>query len=117
MANLIFLVQLRVTYFLLLALLALGPIGCLNYGPISLKSERSKYNLAIQKTNDEQLLLNLVRLKYRDTPFFLEVGSVASQFKLKKIIKLKHAHNNTIYNNPLIYIILLDRSKKFFRIP
>ena len=83
MANLIFLVQSRVTYFLLLALLALGPIGCLNYGPISLKSERSKYNLAIQKTNDEQLLLNLVRLKYRDTPFFLEVSNVASQFRLK----------------------------------
>tara|TARA_Y100001001_G_scaffold139802_1_gene142867 strand:- start:35 stop:205 length:171 start_codon:yes stop_codon:yes gene_type:complete len=35
--------------------------------------------------------------------------------KLKKIIKLKHAHNNTIYNNPLIYIILLDRSKNLFR--
>ena len=73
----------RIIYFLLVVLLALGPIGCLNYGPISLKSERSKYNLAIQKTNDEQLLLNLVRLKYRDTPFFLEVSNVASQFKLK----------------------------------
>ena len=83
MANLLFLVQSRITYFLLLTLLALGSIGCLNYGPISLKSERSKYNLAIQKTNDEQLLLNLVRLKYRDTPFFLEVGNVASQFRLK----------------------------------
>jgi hypothetical protein len=84
MANLLFLVKSRITYFLLFALLALGgPIGCLNYGPISLKSERSKYNLAIQKTNDEQLLLNLVRLKYRDTPFFLEVGNVASQFKLR----------------------------------
>ena len=83
MMNLFFLVELRIICFLLVALLALGPIGCLNYGPISLKSERSKYNLAIQKTNDEQLLLNLVRLKYRDTPFFLEVGNVASQFKLK----------------------------------
>ena len=83
MMNLFFLVELRIIYFLLVVLLALGPIGCLNYGPISLKSERSKYNLAIQKTNDEQLLLNLVRLKYRDTPFFLEVGNVASQFKLK----------------------------------
>jgi len=37
--------------------------------------------------------------------------------KLKKIIKLKHAHNSTIYNNPLIYIILLERFKKLFRIP
>jgi len=35
---------------------------------------------------------------------------------IKKIIKLKN-HNNTIYNNPLIYIILLERSKKFFRMP
>ncbi len=39
--------------------------------------------MAIQKTNDEQLLLNLVRLKYRDTPFFLEVSNVASQFRMK----------------------------------
>jgi len=37
--------------------------------------------------------------------------------KLKKIIKLKHAHNSTIYNNPLIYTILLERFKKFFRMP
>ena len=37
--------------------------------------------------------------------------------ELKNIIKLKQAHNNMIYNNPLIYIILLDRSKKIFRIP
>ena len=35
----------------------------------------------------------------------------------KKIIELKHAHNNTIYINPLIYIILLERSRKFFRMP
>jgi hypothetical protein len=30
-------------------------------------------------------------------------------------IKLKHGHSNTIYNNPLIYINLLDRSKKLFK--
>jgi len=57
-------------------------IGCAKLGPTTLKSERSNYNLAVQKTNDEQLLLNLTRLKYRDTPFFMEVSSVASQFTL-----------------------------------
>jgi len=35
--------------------------------------------------------------------------------QIEKIIKLKYAHNSTIYNNPLIYIILLDRSKNLFR--
>lgn len=64
------------------AFLVLFLSGCVNLGPTTLKSERSNYNLAIQKTNDEQLLLNLVRLKYRDTPFFMEVSSVASQFTL-----------------------------------
>jgi hypothetical protein len=66
----------------LAAILPLSLIGCVNLGPTTLKSERSNYNLAVQRTNDEQLLLNLVRLKYRDTPFFMEVSSVASQFTL-----------------------------------
>ena len=71
--------------FLLLSLFAFLPLlfmGCANLGPTTLKSERSNYNLAVQRTNDEQLLLNLVRLKYRDTPFFMEVSSVASQLSL-----------------------------------
>jgi hypothetical protein len=49
-------------------------------GPNALENDRSNYNVAVQRTNDEQLLLNLVRLKYRDTPFFMEVSNVATQF-------------------------------------
>ena len=66
-------------FFILLIFLT-STSGCNNLGPTTLKSERSNYNLAVQRTNDEQLLLNLARLKYRDTPFFMEVSSVASQF-------------------------------------
>ncbi|VAX31394.1 hypothetical protein MNBD_NITROSPINAE05-451, partial [hydrothermal vent metagenome] len=50
-------------------------------GPSTLKGNRFSYNTAIQRSNDQQLLLNLVRLKYRDTPYFLEVNSVAAQFR------------------------------------
>jgi len=64
------------------SLLTISLSSCANLGPTTLRSERSNYNLAVQKTNDEQLLLNLARLKYRDTPFFMEVSSVASQFTL-----------------------------------
>jgi hypothetical protein len=39
------------------------------------------YNLALQRTQSEQLLLNLVRLRYRDTPLFLEVSSVSTQYE------------------------------------
>jgi len=54
-------------------------VGCGTLGPSAIKGERINYNSAIQRSNDEQLLLNLVRLKYRDTPFFMEVTSVSSQ--------------------------------------
>ena len=37
------------------------------------------FNAALQQTADEQLLLNLVRLRYRDTPAFLEVTSISTQ--------------------------------------
>jgi len=50
-------------------------------GPRALRASRSRYNQAIQETADQQLLLNLVRLRYRDVPFFLEVGSVSAQFE------------------------------------
>lgn len=69
------------TRFLVLIILvsALMASGC-GLGASRLKNERNYYNQAIQQTNDEQLLLNLVRLKYRDTPFFMEVSSVTAQF-------------------------------------
>lgn len=63
------------------ALFALS--SCAYFGPGALEGSRGPYNISIQKTNDEQMLLNLVRLKYRDTPFFLEVSSVATQFTIK----------------------------------
>ncbi len=37
------------------------------------------YNSAVQRFNGEQLLLNLVRLRYNETPLFLRVDSVESQ--------------------------------------
>ncbi len=41
---------------------------------------RNAYNVLIQETNNEQMLLNLVRLRYGDFPFFLDVANVTSQF-------------------------------------
>ncbi len=37
--------------------------GCHQGGPASVKIGRADYNIAIQQTNSEQLLLNLVRLR------------------------------------------------------
>lgn len=57
-------------------------LGCSKLGSNAIPMDRNNYNAAIQRSSDEQLLLNLVRLKYRDNPSFLEVSSVATQFTL-----------------------------------
>ncbi len=56
--------------------------ACARLSPEVIQAGGNDYNVAIQSTNNEQLLLNLIRLKYRDTPFFLQVNSVSSQFRL-----------------------------------
>jgi hypothetical protein len=60
-------------------LFLISSIGCSTLGPKTIRLERTPCNLAIQETQDTYLLLNLVRLKYRDTPVFLELSGITSQ--------------------------------------
>ncbi len=53
--------------------------GCA-LGPRQIDKGRIKYNQAIQRTHQEEMLLNLVRLKYREFPEFVSVDSVAAQY-------------------------------------
>jgi len=53
--------------------------SCASIGSRAIKGERVNFNAALQQTADEQLLLNLVRLRYRDPPAFLEVTSISTQ--------------------------------------
>lgn len=57
--------------------------GCSISGPTSIRTSRTNYNDAIARTSAEQLLLNLVRLRYRDVPLFLEVSSVTTTFEVE----------------------------------
>lgn len=47
---------------------------------------RNSYNDVLQSTNSEQMLVNIVRLRYYDIPFFLDVGNVTTQFTYKTAI-------------------------------
>jgi hypothetical protein len=65
---------------IVLATVGLAASGCL--GPAAVRSTRIRYNEAIRSTNDEQLLVNLVRLRYADSPVFIDLPSITSQFEL-----------------------------------
>ena len=74
--------------------------GCQStFGPRAIEKTHPAYNQAIVNTVDQQMLLNLVRLKYRDTPYFLEVASVTSSLsietnaELDSLIPLGNAHS------------------------
>ena len=44
---------------------------------------RNSYNIAVQESNSEEMLLNLVRLRYFDSPLFLEVNNITTQVTYK----------------------------------
>ena len=48
--------------------------GCGMLGPASLKEGRNRYNQVVAYTGSEQMLINLVKLCYRDSPTFLQVS-------------------------------------------
>ncbi len=59
---------------------------------------RTSYNIAAQNTTNQELLLNLVRLRYSDTPYFLELNGITTQFnfsgKVFPSIKIPGFDNN-----------------------
>ena len=71
-------------------LIRLSPLlllaACGYAGPASLEATRPAYNQAIAQTNDQELLLNLVRLRYRDTTYFTSVERIAASLELNRTL-------------------------------
>jgi len=62
---------------------ALAVAGCQSIGPGTIQRDRLDYAGAIADSWKEQTLLNIVRLRYFDTPTFLDVASVISSYQLQ----------------------------------
>lgn len=58
----------------------LAATGCL--GPMAVGQTRTRYNEVYRSTNDEQILLNIVRLRYADSPVFIDLPNITSQFEV-----------------------------------
>ena len=54
--------------------------GCHIKGPTTVTKDRLEYNQAIAESWKTQMLLNVVKLRYGDTPVFLDVGSVTAGY-------------------------------------
>jgi hypothetical protein len=74
--------RLSATTCILLCFTALS--ACSAIGPESIRANRADYNQAIQQTNDQELLLNIVRIRYRDTLYFTTVERIAATQQLER---------------------------------
>ena len=54
--------------------------GCQSYGPATVSGDAFDYSAAIARSRTEQMLLNIVRLRYVEVPNFLTVSSVIAGY-------------------------------------
>jgi hypothetical protein len=76
-----FITMIRFTSVVWLPLMLLLLSGC-GVGPSMMRADRLTYNDAVQFTERQELLLNIVRLRYNDGPGFLATQSISTQFEV-----------------------------------
>ena len=73
--------MIRFSFVVWLPLMLLLLSGC-GVGPSMMRADRLTYNDAIQFTERQELLLNIVRLRYNEGPEFLATNSISTQLPL-----------------------------------
>lgn len=69
---------------------------------MSIRPDRFRYNEAGAESNNEQLLLNLVRLRYGEPVYFLDIGSMLSQRVFDVGANLANVRNNLDTTGPAL---------------
>jgi hypothetical protein len=56
--------------------------SCMGYGPRTIERDRMDYGLSLKASLKQQLLANIVGIRYMDAPIFVEVSSIINQYAI-----------------------------------
>lgn len=69
--------------------------SCTGYGPGTIQRDQMDYGLSLNKSLKQQLLSNIVRLRYMEAPVFVDVASVINQYSLSGNVQAGLGFNNS----------------------
>ncbi|MEI8189746.1 MAG: hypothetical protein WCI75_08515 [candidate division NC10 bacterium] len=67
----------------LLALMFSALAACASIGPGTVTRDRFDYSAALAESWKQQMLLNVVKLRYHDAPIFLDIGQIVSGYTVQ----------------------------------
>lgn len=85
-------------------LLWLNFAGCA-FGPKQLERSHGRYNEAVRRVDEEQLLLNLVHMRYNEVPSRLDVSAIAAQYEVNAHAEARPFFSTEAarFENPSVY--------------
>jgi hypothetical protein len=72
--------SMRVTTGIMIMAAVLAAAGCTSVGPATIERDRPEYGRTLSESWKDQMLLNVVKLRYADVPIFLDVATIINQY-------------------------------------